>query len=184
MMELLIPHDRVLKFWFQESGPQDWFKQDSDFDAKIKLHFETTLAQASRGELWPWRESLKGRLAEIIVLDQFTRNIHRGTATAFAQDTLALILAQEALRDGRHLRLDPSLKAFLYMPFMHSESLVMHEMAVELFSQNGLESNLDFELRHKRIIERFGRYPHRNSLLGRPSTAAEIEFLNEPGSSF
>nr|MBP6300129.1 DUF924 domain-containing protein [Arenimonas sp.] len=102
----------------------------------------------------------------------------------FAQDGMALVLAQEAIRTGDDLKLNSSERSFLYMPFMHSESLAIHEMAVDLFTQNGVQGNLNFELKHKEIIEQFGRYPHRNGVLGRTSTSAEIEFLNQPGSSF
>ena len=125
-----------------------------------------------------------GRLAEIIVLDQFSRNIYRGTPLSFAYDPLALALAQEAITAKANQSLNPDQKAFLYMPFMHSESPAIHEIALELFKEPGLESNLDFEIRHKTIIDRFGRFPHRNEILGRQSTGEEISFLKEAGSSF
>ena len=124
------------------------------------------------------------RLAEIIILDQFSRNIHRGTPDAFAADPLALALAQEAVSSGADQALPVSRRAFLYMPFMHSESQAIHELAVRLFSASGLAENLKAELRHQAIITRFGRYPHRNSILGRISTPEEEAFLEEPGSSF
>jgi uncharacterized protein (DUF924 family) len=126
----------------------------------------------------------EGRLAEIIVLDQFSRNMFRDTPAAFAQDALALVLAQEAVFSGADKLLSETQCSFLYMPFMHSESLVIHELAVELFSKPGLEGNLDFEMRHKVIIEKFGRYPHRNNILQRESTEEEMEFLKLPGSGF
>jgi len=118
------------------------------------------------------------------VLDQFSRNIFRGSAEAFAADGMALALAQEALRSGAADELEPRQRAFLYMPYMHSESTLIHTQALQLFSAPGLENNLDFELKHKTIIDKFGRYPHRNIALGRESTAAELAFLQEPGSSF
>jgi uncharacterized protein (DUF924 family) len=124
------------------------------------------------------------RLAEIIVLDQFTRNIHRDSAAAFANDALALRLAEEAVAAGADLKLPVEERRFVYMPYMHSESAAVHETAMRLFATPGLETNLEFERRHKAIIDRFGRFPHRNALLGRPSTAEEIEFLKQPGSSF
>jgi uncharacterized protein (DUF924 family) len=174
----------VLQFWFEETESKYWFKKDAGFDAAIRKRFAEIHHAASLGELAHWRESATGRLAEIIVLDQFSRNLYRDDARAFAQDVVALVLAQEAVS----LRLDANLataqKAFLYMPYMHSESLVIHEEAVRLFSQPGLAFNHDFELRHKAIIERFGHYPHRNAVLGRPSTPEELEFLSGPGSSF
>jgi len=139
---------------------------------------------AVRCELSAWRDTPGGRLAEIIVLDQFSRNIHRDTPLAFAADPLALALAQEAVRVEARRDLPLQQKSFLYMPFMHSESPLIHEQAVALFSEPGLENSLEFELRHKAIIDRFGRYPHRNAVLGRTSTPEEIAFLESPGSSF
>jgi uncharacterized protein (DUF924 family) len=139
---------------------------------------------AKRCELYGWRESAKGRLAEIIVLDQFSRNIYRNHPNAFAYDSLALALAQTAVAINRDHELDIEQRSFLYMPYMHSESLMMHEVAVTLLSQPGMEANLQFELRHKEIIDRFGRYPHRNAILGRSSTPEEIDFLKTAGSSF
>jgi len=176
--------DAVLQFWFEESFPRQWFQKDDDFDAEIRKRFGKLHAQAVSGELSGWRASAGGRLAEIIVLDQFSRNLHRVSPQAFAYDGMALVLAQEAVAAGADRQLSSSERAFLYMPYMHSESAVVHEEAVRLFSQPGLESNLDFELKHKAIIDRFGRYPHRNAVLGRDSTDAELAFLQQPGSSF
>jgi uncharacterized protein (DUF924 family) len=153
-------------------------------DRLIGQRFGALHAQASRCELFAWRTAALGRLAEVIVLDQFPRNIYRHTARAFATDALALALAQEAIAAHAAEALEPAKKAFLYLPFMHSESLAMHEIAVKLFAEGGMDSNLDFEYRHKAIIERFGRYPHRNAVLGRVSSDEEIEFLKTPGSSF
>lgn len=176
--------DSVLKFWFEEIDTSFWFKKDLEFDRLLINRFGILHTQAEQGELYAWRNSAKGRLAEVIILDQFSRNLFRDTAKAFAQDGMALVLAQEAIRTGGDLELNSSERNFLYMPFMHSESLAIHEIAVELFAANGAQANLKFELKHKAIIEQFGRYPHRNSILGRLSTVAEIEFLNQPGSSF
>jgi len=125
-----------------------------------------------------------GRLAEIIVVDQFSRNIYRGTPKAFQWDPMALCLAQEAIRVKADSELSNAKRAFIYLPYMHSESLKIHQQAVELYSAPGLELNLEFEMKHKVIIEKFGRYPHRNDILGRPSTPEEVEFLKQPGSSF
>jgi uncharacterized protein (DUF924 family) len=174
----------VIGFWFEEIDPKQWWKKDPLFDLLVRNRFEATHGAACRGELFGWRTTAEGRLAEIIVLDQFSRNMYRDTAQAFAYDALALVLAQEAIAHDSS-REQPILKLpFLFMPFMHSESLLIHEQAVRLFSRPGLESNLDFELKHRHIIERFGRYPHRNAVLGRISTPEEIEFLAQPGSSF
>jgi len=123
-------------------------------------------------------------LAEIVALDQFSRNVYRDTARAFAQDALALALAQELVASGQDRSLPLAQRSFAYMPYMHSESALIHAQAVALFSQPGMEDALRFELRHQAIIARFGRYPHRNAILGRISTAEELAFLGEPGSSF
>lgn len=176
--------DAVLRFWFEEIEPAAWWRKDAGFDALVGERFGELLAGAARCELWGWRTTPEGRLAEILVLDQFSRNIHRDTPLAFAQDPLALALAQEAVAGGHDLSLPPARRAFVYMPFMHSESKAVHEEALRLFSHPDLAFNLEFERRHQAIIERFGRYPHRNAILGRASTAEEIEFLQQPGSSF
>lgn len=125
-------------------------------------------------ELFSWRATAAGRLAEILVLDQFSRNMLRDSALAFANDALALALSQEAIYLGLNKELEQIQRIFLYMPFMHSESPAIHEVAMELFEKNGEQANLDFEIKHKNIIERFGRYPHRNGVLGRVSTVEEI----------
>jgi len=174
----------ILSFWFEEIQPISWWKKDDGFDALLVERFSEIHEKASRCELYEWRRQAEGRLAEIIVLDQFPRNMFRDSARAFASDSMALTLSQEAIACGADQALTPVQRSFLYMPFMHSESLRIHEVAVELFRKNGIQNNLDFEFSHKRIIEKFGRYPHRNKVLGRPSTAEEIEFLSLPGSSF
>ena len=176
--------DKVLNFWFSELSPKEWFAKDDALDKKISDQFLETYHQATKGELFGWRQTMEGRLAEIIVLDQFSRNIFRDLPNAFEYDPLALALSQEASTNMGLSQLSLTQKAFLYMPFMHSESLIVHEEAVKLFSEPGLENNLDFEIKHKNIIEQFGRYPHRNKILGRDSTLKEIEFLKGEGSSF
>lgn len=174
----------ILKFWFEELKPADWWKKSSDLDQKIKVRFLDTHEKALRGELFGWRKLDEGRLAEIIVLDQFSRNIYRDTPQSFAYDPLALVLAQEAVALKVPEKFVPQQRAFFYLPYMHSESLLIHEIALKLYGQEGLEYNLEFEKKHKLIIDRFGRYPHRNEILGRESTPEEIEFLKEPDSSF
>ncbi|WP_347251151.1 DUF924 family protein [Zoogloea sp.] len=178
------PADAILAFWFDEIEPKHWWARSDDFDRLIATRFAAVHGAATRGELHTWRSSPEGRLAEVIVLDQFSRNLHRNSPLAFAWDGMALVLAQEAVAAGADQALPAARRAFLYMPYMHSESALIHGLAVSLFSQPGLEGNLDFELRHKAIIDRFGRYPHRNAALGRSSTAEEIDFLKQPGSSF
>jgi uncharacterized protein (DUF924 family) len=174
----------ILHFWFTELTPKQHFVKDAALDETIRARFGDTLESAAKCELFAWRASPEGRLAEIIVLDQFSRNIYRDTPRAFAQDALALVLAQELVANGRDSSLPQAQRVFAYMPYMHSESALVHEQAVLLFTQLGIQDNLNFELRHKAIINRFGRYPHRNALLGRTSTPQELAFLSEPGSSF
>lgn len=175
---------QVLRFWFEEIKPKQWWLKDEAFDQLIKDRFLSLHRQAAAGELYAWRQSATGRLAEILILDQFSRNMFRGTAAAFAQDALALVLAQEAVARGCDRQLPQQQRAFLYLPYMHSESALIHQVALELFEQLGLPSSLNYEIRHQEIIARFGRYPHRNPILGRESTAAERAFLQQPGSSF
>lgn len=174
----------ILKFWFEETEPAQWWKKDENLDRIIIERFSELHRRAARCELFEWRKDARGRLAEIIVLDQFSRNMFRDSPLSFAHDALALALSQEAVSAGADKALNPVERSFLYMPFMHSESMKIHEVAVELFRRNGLEGNFDYELKHKAIIERFGRYPHRNAILGRESTQDEIEFLKQPGSGF
>jgi len=175
---------QVLDFWFMEIEPAQWWTRDTALDADIRKRFGRTHRAAALGELEPWRKHPEGRLAEIIVLDQFSRNIHRDSPLAFACDGMALALAQEALRMRADEQVALERRAFFYMPYMHSESLAIHRAALELFSRPGAEHNYEFELKHKAIIDRFGRYPHRNAILGRESTPEEIDFLSQPGSSF
>ncbi|NMH64897.1 DUF924 family protein [Shewanella salipaludis] len=175
---------QILEFWFEEITPGHWWKKDAAFDLLVAKRFGAQLERAKRGELYPWRNTVQGRLAEIILLDQFSRNVYRDTPDAFAADAMALVLAQEAVAAGLDKTLPPRQLAFLYMPYMHSESAVIQEVAVSLFSQEAVAGNLDFALRHKAIIDRFGRYPHRNAILGRTSGAEELAFLQQPGSGF
>ena len=174
----------ILEFWFVELTAQQRFSKDAALDTLMRERFGGVLQAAARGELFTWRSTPQGRLAEILVLDQFSRNIYRDTAAAFAQDAQALTLAQELVASGHDYILEPLRRTFAYMPYMHSESPLIHAQAMALFAQPGMEGTLDYERRHKAIIDEFGRYPHRNVLLGRVSTAAELEFLNGPGSSF
>src|SRR5690606_15817888 len=179
-----MPH-RIIDFWFNQISPQQWWEVDAAFDAKLLEDHEATVKRAAQGEFYTWRETPHGRLAEIIVLDQFSRNIYRGTPQAFAQDPMALALAQEAVAANVLEELtEPMERAFLLMPYMHSESPLIHVEAERLFKAWTPTENYDFEVRHKEIIDRFGRYPHRNKILGRESSAEETEFLLQPGSSF
>ncbi len=191
----------VLDFWFDKNNEQYWFAQNDDFDQQIHDKFGAIWKAAKRGECASWRRSekqagmeqaepssaiigLAGRLAEIIVLDQFSRNLCRNQADAFAQDDMAIALAQEAIMQPHFHSLPMQWRRFIIMPFMHSESALIHERYLHLFEQLDDENTLDYELRHKEIIDRFGRYPHRNDVLDRDSTDEEEAFLRQPNSSF
>ena len=174
----------VLQFWFEELRSDQHFAKDAALDAEIAARFSDTLQAAARGELANWRATPGGRLAEIIVLDQFSRNIHRDRAEAYACDPLALGLAQELVSGAYDAELPIAQRAFAYMPLMHSESLAIHAQAQMLFDQPGLESNLRAERRHQEVLQRFGRYPQRNAALGRVSTPEEAAFLAQPGTGF
>jgi len=174
----------ILDFWFKEIDPSKWWVKDEEFDQLILKKFSKIHRMATKCELFKWRKDPEGRLAEIIILDQFSRNIFRDSPLAFVNDSLALALSQEAISLGADLLLDPSKRSFFYLPFMHSESQQMHKVALELFQKNGNQSSIEFERKHKKIIDQFGRYPHRNGVLGRISTKEETEFLKQPGSGF
>lgn len=188
----------VLEFWFDKANASLWFVQNADFDNKIQDKFGAIWQKACLGECANWRRheginankndiallNLAGRLAEIIVLDQFSRNLNRSQASAFTQDPMALVLAQEAVCQKGFDNLPMRWRKFMIMPMMHSESLVTHERYLHLFEALNDPETLDFEHRHAAILKQFGRYPHRNTALGRNSTAAEIEFLQQPNSSF
>lgn len=188
MSSTLASASDVIDFWFSELGPSAWWRKDPESDRRIdqliEQRFGATHAAAARVELFVWRQSARGRLAEVLVLDQFSRHLYRDRPGAFAADPLALALAQEAVSRGVDAELSPSERHFLYMPYMHSESALVHVEAERLFRELGSQEAYDFELAHKVIIDRFGRYPHRNRILGRTSTPEELEFLKGPGSSF
>jgi uncharacterized protein (DUF924 family) len=171
--------NEIIKFWFEECTPRQWFKKDNAFDATIREKFEEVYWQAMRGETEAWRKDPQGRLAEVIVLDQFGRNMFRGTPGAFAADALALSLTEEAVWAGDDKKLSGIQRQFLYMPYMHSESREVHKNAFWLFMSLPVSKwgGLVYEIQHKKIIDRFGRYPHRNAILGRTSTPEEVEFL-------
>lgn len=178
-------YKEILDFCFKEVGSQQFFEKDLAFDQLLTRRFGGVLEQAAAAEFYRWRSSIEGRLAEIIVLDQFSRNIYRDTPAAFAQDAMALTLAQEAVSNGALEALDGvAARKFLLMPYMHSESRVIHQQAEKLFKRYTDVETLEAELKHKVIIDRFDRYPHRNKVLGRLSTKEEIAFLKEPNSSF
>jgi len=170
------PED-VIKFWFNEISSSMWFRKDEKFDETIRERFFETYEAVMSGDTASWRSTPQGRLAEVVVLDQFARNMFRNSPKAFMGDALALELSREAIATGDDKKLSMVQRRFLYMPFMHSESKEIHKKAVWLFVSLLNPFVVWFELKHKRIIDRFGRYPHRNEILGRESTPEEEEFV-------
>lgn len=199
----MIEYKTVLEFWFGEGATNMevleqmapvWWKKDTGLDEEIRTRFEPALLMLVNGELDHWLETETGHLAQVILADQFSRNMYRDTADAFATDPLAVDLTLQGLESAIDLGLRLVERAFLYMPLMHAESLEYQEEAVLLFAnlenqatsqeKKYFRNNLDFAIQHRDIIERFGRFPHRNRILGRESTLEELEFLQQPGSSF
>ncbi|HWA20547.1 MAG TPA: DUF924 family protein [Devosia sp.] len=174
----------VLKFWFEEHGPDDWFAGKAEFDAEIARGFAETHAAVARGEAWDWRTTPDGRLAEIIVLDQFSRQLFRDRAEAFASDPTALVLAQEMVGGGHHNFLPLPRRGFVLMPFMHSESKAMQRESLRLHTALGEPNQLKFAEAHAELIKRFGRFPKRNAALGRTSTPEELAYIAENAGSF
>lgn len=176
----------VLTFWFG-SGPEEkrdaWFQRDPDFDAEIVVRFTATYEAATAGRLDDMARTPLGCLALVIVLDQFPRNMFREDPRAFATDAKALALARNAIEAGFDAELTEYRRQFLYMPYQHSEDIADQKRSVELFAQIDKET-LGYAVRHLEVVERFGRFPHRNAILGRDSTVEEIAFLKEPNSSF
>lgn len=167
----------VLEFWFEQLSAEDRFKKDDVLDLMMVEKFIAIHAKAISGELYFWRDDPLGRLAEIILIDQFSRNIYRDDPKAYTSDSMALVLAQEVIYGNHHKSFDTDYKIFLYMPFMHSESKLIHEIALKLFSEPGMEKSLQYEIEHKNTIDKFGRYPERNDIIGRLSTPEEKIYL-------
>lgn len=184
----------VVEFWFADRARALWFEKDRDFDAEIRRRFAAAVHAAQCGGMEEWRATPSGTLALVLLLDQMARNIYRGEAKAFLGDPRALAIARETIARGIDRGFGFQERRFLYVPFEHSESLADQDRAIELFTDlmNGCdpafrqeaEEQLDYAHRHRVIIQRFGRYPHRNAALGRETTAAEAEFLKGPNSSF
>lgn len=173
----------VLTFWFTGHSREDWFGSKPAFDAELAAKFAETHARVALGEAYAWRTTPEGRLAEIIVLDQFSRQLFRNSAKAFATDGMALALAQEAVAGGFDAELDTMQRMFLYMPYQHSESLLVHEEALRLFGT--LEGDwVKYEHGHHALIKRFGRFPKRNAALGRVSTPDEVIYIAETEGAF
>lgn len=169
----------VLDFWFVEHGPQDWYSGDAAFDARCAARLGDVHARAVKAELWQWRETARGRLAEIILLDQLSRQFNRGDASAFASDTMALALAQEVVAQGLDADMSLHERLFVYMPYQHSESALIQERSVDLFRSLDNPDYLAYALEHRDTIARFGRFPFRNTALGRVSTPEEIAYMEE-----
>jgi uncharacterized protein (DUF924 family) len=167
---------QVLHYWFEELQPQAWFRKDERVDATIRERFGALHAELERIRPEQLTTPLES-IAAVIVLDQFPRNVFRGSPRAFATDALALAIAQHAIANGLDLQLTQQQRLFLYMPFQHSEARAVQARSIELFGQLGIADNLDYARRHKDIIDRFGRFPHRNEVLGRRLTTEELQFV-------
>lgn len=188
----------ILTFWFGDPATEDtsyaarrklWFGKLADLDQEILSRFRASYNQAASGQLEDWQGLPNSALALVLLLDQFPRNMFRGTPQAFATDSQALAIAKEAIAQNFDQQLEPVQRLFLYLPLEHSENLVDQEQSVALFRQlhadsPELKDTLDYAIRHYDVIQQFGRFPHRNDILNRTSTAAEVEFLKQPGSSF
>ena len=192
----MTPQD-ILDFWFLPAGSPghgeqraQWFRKDDAFDAAIGERFAPLIEHAVAGGLREWDEQgPQGTLARILLLDQFTRNAYRGRPESFAGDLLALAAAQQLVDSGAHLQLAPAQRLFVYLPYEHAENAQMQEQAVTLVTalaqaHPGYESVLDYAHRHRGVIARFGRFPHRNAILGRANTPEETDYLAQPGSGF
>ena len=174
----------ILNFWFVETTPEFWFKKDDDFDAAIQGRFGKAVTQALAGRLDHWANDAVGCLALILILDQFTRNMFRHSARAFSGDEMALALSLRCV-ERKYLDADkPSYCQFMLMPMMHSENIGIQDISLPLFEQYTSKLTCDYAFKHRDIIARLGRFPHRNAMLGRPSSRDEEQFLTQPGSSF
>lgn len=175
----------ILDFWFSDQARPRWFVKEAAFDEAIRARFESTLRAAGAGGHRDWQETAEGALALVILLDQFPRNIHRGTARAFATDGQAREVADLATHRGFDLMVPPDRRVFFYLPFEHSETLADQDRAIALMRERiGDARTIEFALKHRVIIARFSRFPHRNAALGRPTTPDEADFLKGPDSSF
>ena len=169
--------EEIINFWFVETDRENWFVSSDEFDRILRDKYFDLYPAVAAGEAFGWRSGAEGRLAEIIVLDQFSRQFFRGSEKAFSADAMALTLAQELVTSGGDKSLDEQKRMFAYMPYMHSESLLIHDEAVRLYKELGNEDTLKFETAHRDIIVQFGRFPKRNEALGRSSTKEEIAYI-------
>ena len=180
----MIEKEVILNFWFKECKPEQWFKKNEDFDKMIENRFFIAIKNAIAGKLRNWEESETGCLALIILLDQFTRNVFRDTPRAFAGDKRALALSQLCCDKDYLTNPDIQRRQFMLMPMMHSENLAVQDASLPLFKKYASKKDYEYAEKHREIIARFGRFPHRNVILGRKSINEELEFLKQPGSSF
>ena len=180
----MVKKEEILNFWFKECKPEQWFKKNEDFDQMIENRFSITIENAIAGNLGNWEESETGCLALIILLDQFTRNVFRDTPQAFAGDKRALALSQLCCDKNYLTNPDIQRRQFMLMPMMHSENLAVQDASLPLFKKYASKKDYEYAEKHREIIARFGRFPHRNVILGRKSINEELEFLKQPGSSF
>ena len=185
----MITPERVLDFWFAgDPGThrKEWFEKSPEFDASC-VQFADALRQAKSGALDHWAETPRGALALIVLLDQFSRNLHRGSALSFAADAQARALARDAIARGFDRQVSPVQRMFVYLPFMHAEELADQDESVRRFETLRLalgDHSVEYAYRHRDVIRRFGRFPHRNAVLGRASTADELHYLSQPGAGF
>jgi uncharacterized protein (DUF924 family) len=176
----------ILDFWFVETQPQQWFQINEDFDKKVRERFETVYEDAVGGQFLDWQKDADGALALCILLDQMPRNMFRGTPKAFATDNKALVVAKYAVSKGLDTVLSPHKRRFVYLPFEHSENINDQRRSVELFEKMKDDDPLgyDYALRHLKVIEQYGRFPHRNKILGRDNTPEEEDYLARPDAGF
>lgn len=168
----------VYDFWFNEENEENWFIKNETFDQEIKERFQDTWEAARQGLLYEWRETLEGAIAEVIVLDQFSRNLNRGTSLGYTQDQMALLLSQNLMqRWPEYKELTDNEVSFIYLPWMHSESKEIQKITEQLYLDLGLDQNTEIMYQHKEIIDNFGRYPYRNDVMGRTSTPEELDFM-------
>lgn len=176
--------EEVLSFWFEELTEKDHFVKSDALDETIKTQFNALYEMLVDGGLKDFASTPRAKLAAIIVFDQFTRNMFRGSYKSFSADGLALSLTKKLIASGDHLNFKDLERVFLYMPLMHSENMVDQQLSVEQFKQLGISDNYDYAIKHLKVIDKFGRFPHRNSVLRRISTDEEVVFINTPGTSF
>ncbi len=178
--------EELIHFWFEDTAPHQWFEVNEQFDAMIIDRYLDTYERARDGKLKDWEVDAEGCLALCLVLDQFPRNMFRRAATSFATDAKALLIAKQALHKGFDQVLTPVKRRFLYLPFEHSENFQDQKKSVELFKSMQADDAMGYEyaLRHMHVIEKYGRFPHRNKVLGRENTVEEVEYLNQPGAGF